>query len=290
MDLSMSDFLSKQFLAMVIGKGVRIIFVIAIAFIVYHSIKGGLSRIIAFRFDRWSGEHQKRTNTLMSLVNSILGIIFSFITIMMVLNELNIDTTSLLAGASIIGLAIGVGAQSLVKDFVAGIFIILENQYAIGDIVTIKGFTGTVTDMSLRTTKICSPDKVVHTIPNGLIDIVSNYTKGLYIATVRVAVSQTSDPDVVIPILQEALDEVSQRSDVHEEGACVGGIVSLEGNSIIYEVSIPARRGKAYGVSTAYRYEAAKRLAAAHIPLARFIIETSQKNRSELEAPKELVK
>ena len=63
MDLSMSDFLSKQFLAMVIGKGVRIVFVIAIAFIVYHSIKGGLSRIIAFRFDRWSGEHQKRTNT-----------------------------------------------------------------------------------------------------------------------------------------------------------------------------------------------------------------------------------
>jgi len=273
MDILFDNILTKQFLAMALGKGLRILFILMIAIIAYHVIKGIISRIMGLRIVHLTEVQQRRTDTLVSLTHSVLAAVFSFIAIIMVLNELNVDTTSLLAGASIIALAIGVGAQSLVKDIVAGIFIILENQFYVGDIVTIKGFTGTVTDMSLRTTKVCSADKVIHTIPNGMIDIVSNYTRGVYIATIRIAVSQSSDPDVVLENLQKALDIVSQRSDVHENGACVGGIVSMEGNSLIYEVSIPARRGDAYGVSTAYRYEAAKLLAAAHVPLPRFIIE-----------------
>jgi small conductance mechanosensitive channel len=200
---------------------------------------------------------------------------FYFFMTIMILNEFHVDTTSLLAGASIIGLAIGVGAQSLVKDFVAGFFIILEGQYSIGDYVTVKGFSGIVTNVNLRTTRICSADKVFHTIPNGMIDIVSNYTRGMYVATIRVAVSQTADPDVVLPILQDALDAVSVRSDVRDEGASVGGLAQMDGSSFIYEVSIPALRSDAYGVCTAYRYEVAKRLNAAKVPLARIVIENA---------------
>ena len=269
----LSTALTEQFIFMLITKSIKIIFVVFIAFLLYHLVKRLIARIISLRFTQFSAAQMRRTQTLLSLVQSLLAAIFSFITIMMVLNELSIDTTSLLAGASIIGLAIGVGAQGLVKDFVAGVFIIIEDQYSIGDIVTIKNYTGTVTDVSLRTTKICSPNKVIHTIPNGMIDIVSNYTKGIYIATIKISISQDADPDVVLPILKNALDEVGRRSDVHEEGACVGGIASMEGNALVYEVSIPARRGDSYDVCASYRYTAAKMLAAAHIPFAKFSVE-----------------
>jgi small-conductance mechanosensitive channel len=273
----MTDFLStalsQQFLLLFITKCIKIAFVIIIALFFYNVLKRIIGRVIDMHFEELSMTQRRRANTLLSLVRSFLAVIFSFITIMMILNELSIDTTSLLAGASIIGLAIGVGAQGLVKDFGAGIFIILEDQYSIGDIVTIKGFTGTVTDVSLRTTKVCSNDKVVHTIPNGLIDIVSNYTKGIYIATIKISISQDADPDVVLPVLKRALDEVGRRSDVQSEGASVGGISSMEGNSLTYEVSIPARRIDSYDVCAAYRYTAAKMLAAAHIPFAKFSVE-----------------
>ena len=273
----MTDFLStalsQQFLLLFITKCIKIAFVIIIALFFYNVLKRIIGRVIDMHFEELSMTQRRRANTLLSLVRSFLAVIFSFVTIMMILNELSIDTTSLLAGASIIGLAIGVGAQGLVKDFGAGIFIILEDQYSIGDIVTIKGFTGTVTDVSLRTTKVCSNDKVVHTIPNGLIDIVSNYTKGIYIATIKISISQDADPDVVLPVLKRALDEVGRRSDVQSEGASVGGISSMEGNSLTYEVSIPARRIDSYDVCAAYRYTAAKMLAAAHIPFAKFSVE-----------------
>ena len=265
--------LTQQFILIIIAKTIKIAFVIFIAYFIFHMVTRIVARVINLRFNQLTGTQQRRTNTLLSMAHSILGAVFAFITVMMVLTELSIDTTSLLAGASIIGLAIGVGAQSLVKDFVAGAFIIMEDQYSIGDIVTIKGFTGTVTDVSLRTTKICSSDKVVHTVPNGMIDIVSNYTKGIYIATVRMAISQEVSPDVVLPILKQALDEVGRRSDVHSDGAAVGGITSMDGNNLIYEVSIPARKDDSYDVCASYRYEVAKRLSKAHISFAKFAVD-----------------
>jgi small conductance mechanosensitive channel len=271
----LNEAFNEQFALLVLMKGLRICFVIIVAYVLYNIVKHILARVIGLRFEKLSGSQQRRTNTLLSLTHSILAVIFIFMTIMMVLNELSIDTTSLLAGVSIIGVAIGVGAQGLIKDFVSGLFIILENQYAIGDIVTVKGFTGTVTDVSLRMTKICSADQVVHSIPNGMIDIVSNYTKSLYNATVRISISQSADPDVVLPILQRALDTISKRDDVQGDGASVGGIVSMEGTSLVYEVIIPTRRGDAYSVSTAYRYEAAKLLRQADVTVAAFAVETN---------------
>lgn len=283
MDSLFTDSLTRDIALTLLEKGVRIILLLVASYIAYIIIQRLIERLFDIRFVKLSKEQERRSTTLHSLVHSVIFVIFCFLVVIMILNELRVDTTSLLAGASIIGLAIGVGAQSLVKDFVAGFFIILEGQYSIGDFVTVKGYSGTVIDVNLRTTKICSPDKVIHTIPNGLIDIVSNYTKGMYVATIRIGVSQSADPDVVLSVLQEALGVVSQRSDVHEEGASVGGLVQMEGNSFIYEVSIPARRSDAYGVCTAYRYEAAKRLAAAHIAMARFVIETQMTKTIEEE-------
>ncbi len=193
---------------------------------------------------------------------------------MALLNEFNVDTTSLLAGASIIGLAVGVGAQSLVKDFVAGFFLMMENQYSIGDIVTVKGFTGFVSDVSFRTTKIQSFDKVIHTIPNGLIDIVSNYTKGLYIANVQIEVNQDIEPQRVIEVLNKALEEIKKRDDISGADASVGGIASMHDGLFVYDIYLPTTRGNAYSVCTDYRYAAVRLLREAHIPMGRVLIQS----------------
>lgn len=258
----------------IVVRGVRILIMVVVFFLIYHLLQHGIERLINLRFTRFSGEQQRRAQTVLSLTHNLVFIIFSFFAVMALLNEFNIDTTSLLAGASIIGLAVGVGAQSLVKDFVAGFFLMLENQYSIGDIVTVKGFTGFVSDVSFRTTKIQSFDKVVHTIPNGLIDIVSNYTKGMYIANVQIEVHQDIEPKRVMDILNEALEEIKQRDDIISADASVGGIASMHDGLFVYDIYLPTTRGKAYSVCTDYRYAAVRRLQEAHISMGRILIQS----------------
>jgi small-conductance mechanosensitive channel len=258
----------------IIVRGVRILIMVIVFFIIYHLLQHGIERLINLRFTRLSGEQQRRAQTVLSLTHNLVFIIFSFFALMALLNEFNVDTTSLLAGASIIGLAVGVGAQSLVKDFVAGFFLMMENQYSIGDIVTVKGFTGFVSDVSFRTTKIQSFDKVIHTIPNGLIDIVSNYTKGLYIANVQIEVNQDIEPQRVIEVLNKALEEIKKRDDISGADASVGGIASMHDGLFVYDIYLPTTRGNAYSVCTDYRYAAVRLLREAHIPMGRVLIQS----------------
>lgn len=100
-----------------------------------------------------------------------------------------------------------------------------------------------MSDVSFRTTKIQSFDKVIHTIPNGLIDIVSNYTKGLYIANVQIEVNQDIEPQRVIEVLNKALEEIKKRDDISGADASVGGIASMH-DGLLYTTSTFLRRGE----------------------------------------------
>ncbi|WP_200814200.1 mechanosensitive ion channel family protein [Megasphaera vaginalis (ex Bordigoni et al. 2020)] len=253
-------------------RGSRIALLLVGLFIVHAVIAHVLGGALRFRFENLSSEQQRRQTTLLKLAEHFITVFFCFVAVVMVLNELSVDTTSLLAGAGIIGLAIGVGAQSLVKDFVAGFFIIAENQYSIGDFVTICEHTGTVMEVTFRTTKLRSADQVLHIIPNGLIAVVSNYTKNLYLATVRIAVEQTADPDTVLVVLTAALAALSERYASVEAGGSIGGISRMDGNQFLYEVYLPAQRTEAAAVCAAYRYEVAKGFSQKHILLSDFIV------------------
>jgi small-conductance mechanosensitive channel len=149
--------------------------------------------VILFQISRWivkwmekfvpekdplqAAEAKKRAHTLGNTLRHALLITLSFVAILMILGELGIQLGPLLATAGIGALAIGFGAQSLVKDVISGFFILLENQYRIGDAIEVGGVSGLVESVGLRKTVLRDLDGKVHTIPNGEIKIVSNLSK-----------------------------------------------------------------------------------------------------------------
>jgi small conductance mechanosensitive channel len=149
-----------------------------------------------------AAEAKKRVHTLGNILRHALVIAFSFIALLMILGELGIQLGPLLATAGVGALAIGFGAQSLVKDVISGFFIILENQYRIGDVIEVAGVSGLVESVSLRTTVLRDLEGKVHTIPNGEIKIVSNLSKEWARSVLDVGISYREDVDHVIEVLQ----------------------------------------------------------------------------------------
>jgi moderate conductance mechanosensitive channel len=119
---------------------------------------------------------EQRAKTLGSLINNILSVTFYGIAVVMVLSQWGINIMPILTGAGIMGLAVGFGAQTLVKDMINGFFILADNQFNVGDNVEIGGLKGTVEEMKLRVTLLRGDNNVIHTIPNSNISTVTKYT------------------------------------------------------------------------------------------------------------------
>ena len=150
-----------------------------------------------------AAEAKKRAHTLGNTLRHTLLIVISFIGLLMILGELGIQLGPLLATAGIGALAIGFGAQSLVKDVISGFFIILENQYRIGDAIEAAGVSGLVESVSLRRTVLRDLEGKVHTIPNSEIKIVSNLSKEWARSVLDVGISYREDVDHVIDLLEQ---------------------------------------------------------------------------------------
>jgi small-conductance mechanosensitive channel len=162
-----------------------------------------LERFIPEKDPRQAAEAKKRAQTLGNILRHALLIVIFFIAILMILGELGIQLGPLLATAGIGALAIGFGAQSLVKDVISGFFIILENQYRIGDVVEVSGVSGLVESVGLRKTVLRDLEGRVHTIPNGEIKVVSNLTKEWSRAVVDIGISYHEDIDQIIGLLTQ---------------------------------------------------------------------------------------
>src|SRR5699024_6993326 len=132
---------------------------------------------------------EKKINTLSTVLKNIIKYIFYFIGLVMVLDMFNISTSSILATAGIGGLAIGFGAQSLVKDIITGFFILFEDQFSVGDYVKIGEYEGIVEELGVRVTKIRDFSGELHIIPNSNIGAVTNRTRGAMRALVKVSVA-----------------------------------------------------------------------------------------------------
>ena len=156
-----------------------------------------------------AAEAKKRAHTLGKILRHALIIVISFIALLMILGELGIQLGPLLATAGIGAVAIGFGAQSLVKDVISGFFIILENQYRIGDAIEAAGVSGLVESVSLRRTVLRDLEGKVHTIPNGEIKIVSNLSKEWARSVLDVGISYREDLDKVTELLKQIGRELS---------------------------------------------------------------------------------
>jgi small-conductance mechanosensitive channel len=175
--------------------------------------------------DRVSGGlSDRRVNTLRGLARSMLKYSIYFIGGVMVLEELGVPTTSILAGAGILGLAVGFGAQNLVRDVITGFFILFEDQFAVGDYITVSGVTGYVDEMGLRVTKIRSWTGELHTIPNGKIEQVTNYARTGSGVLFEVTVAYDEDLDQVISVINDTCHKMAHEipDPVIEEPKALG--------------------------------------------------------------------
>ena len=158
------------------------------------------------------GEAQKREQTLSRAAISTVNLLVATLAFFIILSELGINLAPLLAAAGVIGIAIGFGAQSLVRDFFSGIFILLEDQYRVGDVVQVGDTAGLVEDINLRRTVLRDLDFIVHTIPNGEVRVASNFTKEKSRVNMNVSVAYKEDLDVVISEINRVGQEMSQDS------------------------------------------------------------------------------
>lgn len=154
-----------------------------------------------------------RVQTMLPVARYIFGLVLGVIAALMLLSEIGIEIGPLLAGAGVIGLAVGLGAQTLVKDLIAGFSLIMEDALAVGDIVKIGDNAGVVESLTIRTIRLRGYDGTVQTIPLGSVSIVENMTKDFSFAVVDVAVGYKVDVDKVAAVLKSLGDEMQQDPD-----------------------------------------------------------------------------
>ena len=155
-------------------------------------------------------ELKKRSDTLVSVIGTTIQIIILFIFLLMVLSELTINIAAFLTGAGVLGLAVGFGAQSLVKDVLAGTFIIMENQYRKGDVVAVAGISGLVEEINLRRTILRDLDGTTHIVPNGEIKVASNFTKQWSRANFNITVAYDTDLDKAMAVINRVGKELAE--------------------------------------------------------------------------------
>lgn len=205
-------------------KGIDILTAIVVGILVYYIGKNLLSRLIrqlikSARHREWHKKDiEKRQKTLVHLFATIWRLIVVFSVAYAVLHTVFGETITstfapLFASAGIIGIALGIGAQSLIKDFLSGVFIISENQYRVGDVVDIEGFSGTVERIGARSTVLRDTSGDVHYFPNGMVQHVINKTMGYSMARFSVAVHPSADIEKVTKIIDKIGEELADEKD-----------------------------------------------------------------------------
>jgi moderate conductance mechanosensitive channel len=219
-----------------------------------------LHRIVLFFVNRLlrSADHQvgnfhraAQLRTMAAIIRATSYSIFGFIIFLQILNLLNIPYQPLLASAGILGVAVGLGAQSIFKDMLNGVFILVEDQYNVGEVVNIAGLKGTVEDLSLRRTSLRDADGTLYIIPNSQIATVSNLSRDFSIATLNVSVDASANPDKVIALLKRVATDVRNDpafKDIAIADPVILGVDKIDGRAVTYPVQIRVRVNQRDGV------------------------------------------
>jgi len=194
-----------------------------------------------------SAVRSQQLRTLSSVVHSVGLFIIMFLAALQILPLLGINMGPLLASAGIAGVAIGFGAQTLVRDFINGFFILVENQYDIGDTIKVAGVTGTVESVTIRRTVLRDGDGTVHNVPSSEIKVVSNLTRDWSQLAMNISVAYSADSDRVIKLLQEV--GVDLASDPTYSATIlakpeVPGIEKVSGDTVDYLMLVKTKPGK----------------------------------------------
>lgn len=215
--------------------GQRVLGIIVIAAIAKLALRCGavlIDRLLEPPSRKNHSLQAKRAKTLSTLLKSVLRYLVYFISALIILDLFKLPTASLLASAGIIGLAVGFGAQNLVRDVITGFFLIFEDQFAVGDYIAAGGVEGIVEEIGFRVTKIRDFGGQLHFIPNGGIDKVSNFSNGNMRVLFDIQISYNADIEHAISALSDECGKIAAASETIVEGPRVLGVQELTSSGV----------------------------------------------------------
>ena len=174
----MMEDLIKSFPSWLVSGGIRVVFILFGAYLLNRFLQVFIEKIIQKNLaDKINQERKKKVETLISVFGGTIRFVIYIVAVLMILPEFGINIAPILAGLGLAGLAVGMAARDIISDFISGIFIILENQYQIGDKIKIVGIEGEVKELTLRRTVIVDENNICHSVPNSQIKLVSKKAK-----------------------------------------------------------------------------------------------------------------
>jgi small conductance mechanosensitive channel len=253
--------------------GIRIVIILTAAYLLSRAGRKLMARLEQRlrTEDAAAGRSPQRSKTLAEVSRSVVTMVAWVIAAMLVLGELGLNLAPLIASASIVGVAVGFGAQSLVRDFLTGFFVLLEDQYAIGDVVEIGQVIGTVERFTLRMTALRSEDGTLHNIANGTIQRVSNSSAGWAMALVDIGVALEADLRQVTEACTDAGEALLADEDLAAlvlEPPAVLGPQALTETQVMVRVAIKTLPGRRATVARAYRHEVKGVMERSQIPIS----------------------
>lgn len=199
---------------------------------------------------------EQRAETLSSVARNVAHLMIWAVALVMILDKIGVNIAPVIASLGVIGLAAGIGAQTIIKDVVAGIVMLFEDIVAVGDYVDLEYAEGTVVGINLRVTQVRGIDGVLWTVRNGEIIRVGNYSRGYSNAVVVLDIDADADDDIVTQVLTSVTDELAQDEDwaqLVQSGANISGMLDVDGNRYQRRVIIQTSPGEQWGVERELR-------------------------------------
>jgi len=234
---NISNFNWHKFGVIALNTVLYIVVILVIARIAYGVFIYLLRRMLVER----KGKHlldERKANTLFSLIRSMLFYVITFTVFVHILKRVfNFDTGTLIASASVLGVALGFGSQSLVKDIIGGFFILFEDQFSVGELVKTGEFSGTIEETGIRTTHIRAWGGELHIIPNGSITAVTNFSRGKMLAEVEIQIPYNEDLDRAMGVMSAVCEEVSAEfGEKIIEAPTVQGVTQFGERNVVLRV------------------------------------------------------
>ncbi|MGE7695548.1 mechanosensitive ion channel family protein [Lysinibacillus sp. NPDC094177] len=259
---------SEELWQEVINASIKITIILIASWLAVRFGKKFIKKVFLMRMSSPLNHSERRQKTISRLLQSVISYVVYFSAIIAILSILHIKIAGLLAGAGIVGLAIGFGAQSLVKDVITGFFIIFEDQFGVGDYIKINAAEGTVVEIGLRTTKINGSTGEQFIIPNGSIGEVVNYSINNSKIFIDLQMMTDADFERAEAIIKKYLETLP---DIHKELVAVPvflGVQSVKGTEVTIRIVAETLAQQQYGVARAIRRDVTRLFEENNIPMA----------------------
>lgn len=259
---------SEELWEKVIDASIEILLILLVSWIAVRLGKKFIKKVFLIRMRSPLSHSERRQRTISRLLQSVISYVVYFSAIIGILSSLNIKVAGLLAGAGIVGLAIGFGAQSLVKDVITGFFIIFEDQFGVGDYIKINAAEGTVVEIGLRTTKINGATGEQFIIPNGAIGEVVNYSVNNSKIFIDLQMATDADFEKAEGVINKYLETLPKMHKELIAAPVFLGVQNVKGTEVTIRIAAETLPQQQYGVARTIRRDITKLFEENNIPMA----------------------